>query len=137
MNDPITGQFAAAIAHLAQSGVISSLCTITAPPDTSTFTASGAPDPAVPYVPVPGRSDLPCRHAPFQKGDAVGSYKEKDLEQIWTRNIRFVLLPTYYEDLVGRTDYHATLDGEEFEILAADTDSAHTQTVLAVAKSSL
>lgn len=112
------------------SGLLVSLCTITVPPGVSDN--GGAPDPNAPYTNLPGHIDLPCISSPLVAGDFPALEEVKSMTEILTKNMRHVLLDSYYPDI--ETIHRAVVDGVEYDIITSEADSQSQMTRLAVQK---
>lgn len=131
MNQSITADIAGVMEMVRQSGLLTSLCTITTPPVLPDgFDASGSPDPETPYIDLPGHIDIPCKDAPIQTGDSVSVSEVKTMQDIQAVNLRHVLLDNYYPAIIPA--YRATIDGVVYDIENVESDSFRTMTRLAL-----
>jgi hypothetical protein len=112
------------------SGLLTSLCTITVPPASTTFGDSGAMDPTTAWADLPGHVAIPCKDAPINTGDGVSVTELKSMEDIQAVNLRHVLLDNYYPLILA--SYRATVDGKVYDIVNAESDSHRQMTRLAL-----
>lgn len=111
-----------------ETGLLSSLCTITRSPED--FNAAGAPNPSTPYVPVAGLVDIPCTAPPLMATDRMQASEIRALRQIKAEDTRHVLLDGYYPTILDSD--RAEIDGVEFEISNIEHDSQRQMTRIAV-----
>jgi hypothetical protein len=130
MNQGIQDSIDAVMPALLASGLLTSLCTILVPPDSTTNDAGGAPDPSVPYTQLSGHVDIPCTAPPLAIGDKVQPQEKKQLAEIYAGNMLHVLLGGYFPTI--RQDYRALIDGTQYDIIGTENDSQHQMTRLAV-----
>ena len=126
MNLGIEGDLAAVMPAVLESGLMTSLCTITVPPHV--FDAGGAPDPNAPYVPLAGHENIPCTAPP--PGASVQATELKDLAEIMSKSMRIVLLGGYFPLIIS--DYRAVIDGVEYDILGCEDDAHYRMTRISV-----
>ncbi len=108
------------------SGLLTSLCTITTPPASTTFNGAGSPDPTTVWPVLADHEDIPCIDAP------VTASEQKTIENVQSVNMRHVLLDNYYPLILAR--YRATIGGVEYDILTAESDSQRQMTRLFLEK---
>lgn len=122
-----------------RTGLGVSLCTVMAPDSALTDTGASTQT----YSPVAGLINLQCQDAP----DAVDRFTITSLERksqydIESMELRHVLLYSYYPQLSpstnwGNVGWQAVIDGNTYDILAAEQDSQKTQTRLRLRKVTL
>jgi hypothetical protein len=128
MRQDLDLDIAGVMAAVRDTGLLSSLCTITRSP--AIFNAAGAEDPSAPYVAVAGLVDIPCTAPPLMATDRMQASEIRALRQIKAEDTRHVLLDAYYPAILD-TD-RALIDGTEFEIANVEHDSQKQMTRLAV-----
>jgi len=142
MNQALIARAVAGVMPAARAtGLFVSLCVFTMP-DTG-FDPSGTPDQG--SIPVPGLVDhftgstsIGCMDAP--PSDArIQATEAKDLEEIASKGFRHMLLNDYYPEVVAvpatpdgqiPTNWTATVDGVQFNILGVEKDSQFQMTRL-------
>jgi len=140
MNQGIEYSIAAMVPAMRQSTLCSSLCTITVPPDhvltpDQSFGPSGAPLASVAYIALAGHIDIPCSAATGFALTPPASDEEKTRAQILAMGQIPVALQGYYPAIIP--DYRAVIDGVEYDIISAGSDSQHRQTHLVVQEASV
>ena len=128
MNQDIEVDLAAVMPAVLESGLLSSLCTITIPPHV--FDAGGAPDPSAAYTPLAGHENIPCTAPPIQTGDSTSQTEQKSMTEILARSVLHVLLGGWYPAIIA--DYRAVIDGAVYDVTNVESDSQHRMTRLAV-----
>jgi hypothetical protein len=116
------------MAAVIDTGLLSSLCTITRSPEA--FDAGGAPIAATAYVEVSGMVDIPCTAPPIMPTDRINASEIRTPLQVKAEDTRHVLLDAYYPTI--RDDDRAVIDGVVYEIANVEHDSQHRMTRLAV-----
>jgi hypothetical protein len=111
-----------------ESGLMTSLCTITVPP--AIFDAGGAPDPNAPYTVLEGHEDIPCTAPPLSTGDGTSQTEQKSMTQILAKSVLHVLLGGWYPAII--CDYRAVIDGNVYDITNVESDSKQKMTRMAV-----
>ena len=104
---------------VAEDGLLTSLCTITVSPEE--FELDGAPSTAA-YVDLEGHVNIPCMLR------SLTANESKDLPQILALRMKKLLLDGYYPAIKAR--YRAEVDGAEYDILGALSDSQSRMTYL-------
>ena len=128
MNQGLEGSLAAVMPAVLESGLMTSLCTITVPPHV--FDAGGAPDPNAPYVPLAGHENIPCTAPPLTTGDSTSPTELKSMAEILSKNLLHVLLGGWYPAIL--CDYRAVIDGNVYDVVNVESDSQKRSTRLAV-----
>lgn len=128
MNQSVLPSIAAVMPAVRASGLLVSLCTITVPPDSTTFDEGGAPDPNVAYIDLAGHVDIPCMDAPIHTGGGGSVTEVKSMQDIQAVNLRIVVLDDYYPAIIP--DYRAVVDGVVYDIVNAENDSQRQYTHL-------
>jgi hypothetical protein len=119
-----------------ESGILTSLCTITVPP--GVFDAGGAPDPSAAYTDLDGHTLIPCTTPPLSQ--ILRPTEVKSLEEVMTRNMLHVWLAGYYPAIlteyraqIGKSDGHGGIASPEtYDIVGVEWDSQNRSTRLAV-----
>lgn len=131
---PISNAVAHVMAAARATGLFVSLATITAP--SGDFTAGGSPDGV--YLPVSGLVDIPCMDAP-QAVDRynIMSAEQRAESQTTSSELRHVLLDDYFSQLSPETNWgdigwRCSIDGVDYDISSAESDSQRTQTRLSL-----
>lgn len=128
MNQGLTLDLAGVMPAVRATGLLSSLCTITRSPED--FDDGGAPIAATAYVPVTGLVDIPCTAPPLLASDRVARQELRSEDQVQSETVLHVLLDDYYPDII--TTDRAVVDGVEYNIANAESDSQKRMTRLAL-----
>lgn len=138
MNQSNAADIAGVMVAVRGSGLLVSLCTITTQPPSTEFGASGAPDPAIPYINFPGHVDIPCTAPPIQTGDNINATEMKSMQEIEAKGMLHVLLDNYYPTILNsyrakiRAKGTAAATAIEYEIMNVESDSQRQMTRLAL-----
>ena len=127
MTQGLAYEIASVIPAVLDSGLLVSLCTIQEP--SGNIIEAGVPDGT--YVNVSGMVDIPCT-APPPSEARIAATEVKALAEIMSLNIHHVLLGGYYPAIETNTEWRAVIDGIDYDILGAESDSQKQMTRLAV-----
>lgn len=127
MNQGLTYEISNVMPQALNTGLFTSLCTITT--QNNTLDSDGAPV-YVPGTPLTGCVNIPCMDA-VPSITRVQATEVRALQEIMDKSVRHMLLNGYYPQLMLENrvgDLWATVDGVIYDILGVEHDSQNTQT---------
>jgi hypothetical protein len=113
---------AAVVPAAVATGLLVSVASFAAP---SGNCPNGTPDGV--YVAVSGLQNIPCT-APPPSNAKVTATEVKELEKVTSMRFHHVWLGAWYPQIESQTDWRVTIDGTDWDVMGAESDSQHTQT---------